>query len=73
MQDVAYGADSVGVVLLDVGPDSRVHSAPPGLHGAVAVVGAGVAGLLSQVVKLEGDLVLGVKNSAIAKITVLCN
>ena len=62
----AYGADSVGVVLLDVGPDGRVQGAPPGLDGAVAVVGARVTGFFPQVVELEGDLVLGVENAAVA-------
>ncbi len=68
-----YGADSIGIVLLDVGPDSRVHCAPPALHGAVDVMGPRVTGLLPQVVELEGDLVLGVQNPAISEVTMLCD
>lgn len=67
------GADSVGVMLLNVGPDGRVHSAPPALQGAVDVMGPGVAGLLPQVVELERDLVLGVQDPAVPKVTMLCD
>lgn len=68
-----YGADSAGIVLLDVGPDGRVHGAPPPLQGAVDVMGPRVAGLLPQVVELEGDLVLGVQDPAVPKVTMLCD
>lgn len=68
-----YGADSIGIVLLDVGSDSRVHSAPPALQGAVDVMGSGVAGLLPQVIEPEGDLVLGVQDPAVPKVTMLCD
>lgn len=68
-----YRADSIGIMLLDVGPDGRVHSAPPALHGAVDIVGPGVTGLLPQVVVLEGDLVLGVQDPAVPKVTMLCD
>lgn len=70
---MTYGADSIGIVLLDVGPDSRVHSTPPALQGAVNVMGPGVNGLLPQVVELEGDLVLGVQDPAVPKVTMLCD
>lgn len=68
-----YGADSVGIVLLDVGPDGGVHGAPPALHGAIDVLGPGVTGLLPQVVELEGDLVLGVQNPAVPEVSMLCD
>lgn len=68
-----YGADSVGIVLLDVGSDLGVHSVPPALQGAVNIVGPRVAGLLPQVVKLEGDLVLGVQDPAVSEVTMLCD
>lgn len=60
-------------MLLDVGPDGRVHGAPPSLQGAIALVWPWVTGLLPQVVKLEGDLVLGVQDPAVSKITMLCD
>lgn len=68
-----HRADSIGIMLLDVGPDGRVHSAPPALQGAVDVMGPGVTGLLPQVVELEGGLVLGVQDPAIPKVTMLCD
>ncbi len=68
-----YGADSVGIVLLDVGPDGGVHSAPPALQGAINVLRPGVTGLLPQVVELEGDLVLGVQNPAVPEVSMLCD
>lgn len=70
---LTYSAHSVGIVLLYVGPDGRVHGAPPALHGAVDIMRARVAGLLPQVVKLEGDLVLWVQDPAVPEVTVLCN
>ena len=68
-----YSADTIGVMLLDVGPDSSVHSVPPALHGAVYVLGPWVTGLLAQVIKLEGDLFLGVQDPAVSKISMLCD
>lgn len=68
-----YGADSIGIVILDVGSDSRVHCAPPALQGAVNIMGPGIAGLLPQVVKPEGNLVLRVQDPAIPKVTMLCD
>lgn len=70
---MTYGADSIGIVLLDIGSDGRVHSTPPALQGAVSVMGPRVAGLLPQVVELEGDLVLGVQDPAVPKVTMLCD
>lgn len=60
-------------MLLDVSPDGGVHGAPPLLHGDVHIVTPGVAGLLPQVVKGEGDLVLGVQDAAVPQIPVLCD
>lgn len=68
-----YSADSAGVVLLDVGPDSTIHSTPPALHGAIHIVGPRVTGLLPQVVKLKRDLVFRVKNPPIAQVSMLCD
>lgn len=68
-----HSADSIGIVLLDVGSDSRVHSSSPAFDGAVNVMGLGVAGLLPQVIKPEGDLVLRVQNPAVSKVTMLCD
>lgn len=68
-----YGADSTGIVLLDVGSDSGVHGAPPTLQGAINVMRPRVAGLLPQVIELEGDLVLGVHDPAVPKVTMLCD
>lgn len=68
-----YGADSVGIVLLDVGSDGRVHGTPPALQGALDLMGPGVAGLLPQVIKPEGDLVLGVQDPAVPEVTMLCD
>lgn len=70
---MTYGADPAGVVLLDVGPDGRVHGAPPPLQGAAHVLGPRVAGLLPEVVKLKGDLVLGIQDPAITEVAVLCD
>lgn len=70
---LTYGADSVGIVILDVDSDGRVHSTSPALDGAVNVMGSGVTGLLPQVIKLEGDLVLGVQDPAVSKVTMLCD
>lgn len=36
-------------------------------------MGLGVAGLLPQVIKPEGDLVLRVQNPAVSKVTMLCD
>lgn len=68
-----YGADSIGIVLLDVGSDGRVHSAPPAFQGTVNVMGSGVAGLLPQVIVPEGDLILGVQDPSIPEVTMLCD
>lgn len=68
-----YGADSVGIVLLDVGSDGGVHGTPPALQGALDLMGPGVAGLLPQVIKPEGDLVLGVQDAAVPEVTMLCD
>lgn len=68
-----YGADATRIVLLDVGPDGRVHSTPPAFQGAVNIMGPWVAGLLPQVVELKGDLILGVQDSTIPKVTMLCD
>lgn len=68
-----YGADSGGIVLLDVGCDLGVHGTPPALQGAVHVMGSRVAGLLLQVVEPEGDLVLGVHEPVVAEVTMLCD
>lgn len=68
-----YGADSTGIVLLDVGSDGGVHGAPPTLHGAINVMRPRVAGLLPQVIELEGDLVLGVQDPAVPEVTMLCD
>lgn len=70
---LTHSADSIGIVLLDVGSDSRVHSSSPAFDGAVNVMGLGVAGLLPQVIKSEGDLVLRVQNPAVSKVTMLCD
>lgn len=68
-----YGADSIGVMLLDISSDCRVHSTPPALDGAVDIMGSGVTGLLPQVIKLERDLVFGVQDPTISKVTMLCD
>lgn len=68
-----YGAHSVGIVILDVDSDSRVYCAPPALQGALNIMGLGITGLLPQVVKLEGDLVLRVEDPAIPKVTMFCD
>lgn len=70
---LTYGADSVGIVILDVDSDGRVHGTSPAFDGAVNVMGSGVTGLLPQVIKLEGDLVLGVQDPAVSKVTMLCD
>lgn len=68
-----YSADSVGVMLLDVGPDSTVHSTPPALHCSVQIVWLWVAGLLPQMVKLKGNLVFRVQDPAVAQVSMLCD
>lgn len=70
---VTYSADAVGVMFLHIGPDSAVHSTPPALHPPLGIMGSGVAGLLAQVVELEGDLILGIQDPSIAKVTMLCD
>lgn len=68
-----YGADTVGVVLLDVGADGGIHGASPALDAGVHIMGSGVTRLLPQVVELEGNFVLGVQNATIAQVAVLCD
>lgn len=70
---LTYGADSIGIVILDVDHDRRLHSTSPAFAEAVNFMGSGVTGLLPQVVKLEGDLVLGVQDPAVSKVTMLCD
>lgn len=70
---LTYGADSIGIVILDVDSDGRVHSTSPAFDGAVNVMGPGVTGLLPQVIKPEGDLVLRVQDTAVSKVTMLCD
>lgn len=70
---VTYSTDAVGVMLLHVGSHSTVHCAPPALHPPICVMGSGVTGLLAQVVELKGDLIFGVQDPAIAKVTMLCD
>lgn len=70
---LTYGADSIGIVILDVDSDGRVHSTSPAFNGAVNILGSGVAGLLPQVIIPEGDLVLRVQDPAVSKVTMLCN
>ena len=68
----AYGANSTGVVLLDVGPESRIAGVSPGPEARLALMRLGVAGFLSQVVELEGNLVVRVKEAAITQVSMLC-
>lgn len=70
---LTYGADSIGIVILDVDSDGRVHSTSPAFDGAVNVMRSGVTGLLPQVIKPEGDLVLRVQDPAVSKFTMLCD
>lgn len=70
---ITYSADAVGVVLLHIGSHSAVHSTPPALHPPLCIMGSGVTGLLAQVVELERDLILGVQDPAVAKVTMLCD
>lgn len=60
-------------MLLNVASHSTVHSSPPALHSSIRVMGFGVTRLLAQVVELEGDLILGVQDPSIAKVTMLCD
>lgn len=70
---LTYGADSTGIVILDVGSDGRVHSTSPAFNRAVNVMGSRITGLLPQVIKPEGDLVLRVQDPAVSKVTMLCD
>ena len=58
-------------MLLDVGLQGRVAGVSPGPEGCLALVGLGVTGFLSQVVKLEGDLVVRVKEAAVTQVSML--
>lgn len=58
-------------MLLDVGPQGRITGVSPGPEGCLALMGLGVAGFLSQVVKLERNLVVRVKEAAITQVSML--
>lgn len=49
----------------------RLTGVPPGTEGLLALVGLGIAGLLSQVVKLEGDFVVGVEEASVTEVPML--
>lgn len=71
LNERSYGANSTGVVLLDVGPQGCITGVPPWPQSWFALMGLRVAGFLSQVVKLEGDLVVRVKVAAITQVSML--
>ena len=71
--DGPYSADSAGVVLFDVGPQRFVAGLRPGAQRRLALVGLRRAGLLPQVVELEGHLVVGVEEASISQVAVLCD
>ena len=71
--DGPYSADSAGVVLLDVGPQRVVAGLCPGPQRRLTLVGLRAAGLLPQMVKLEGHLVVGVEEASVPQVAVLCD
>lgn len=66
-----HRAHSAGVVTLDVVPQERVAGISQRFEGRVALVRLHVAGLLPQVVKVEGQAVPRVKESSLAQVPVL--
>lgn len=67
----SYGADATGVVVFDVGSQGGITGISPGSEAGLALVGLGVAGLFPQVVKLEGDFIVRVKEATITQISML--
>lgn len=67
----SYSANSTGIVLLDVGPQLRITGVSPRPESCLTLMGLRVAHLLSEVVKLEGDLVVWVKEAAITQVSML--
>lgn len=68
----SYRADSARVVLLDIGPEGIVTGISPWSESCLCLMGLGITGLLPQVVKLEGQLVVRIKEAAIAQVSMLC-
>ena len=58
-------------MLLDVGPQRLVAGLRPGAQRRLALVRLRRAGLLPQVVELEGHLVVGVEEAAVPQVAVL--
>lgn len=67
-----YSAHPTGVVLRHIVLQGWLAGVSPRAEGLLALVGLGIAGLLSQVVKLEGDFVVGVKEAPVTQVSVLC-
>lgn len=69
---IPYSADPTGVMLHHIVLQGRLAGVSPRTEGLLALVGLRIAGLLSQVVKLKGDFVVGVKEASITQVSVLC-
>lgn len=67
----SYGADATGVVLFDICPQGRITGISPRPEGCLPLMGLRVAGLFPQVVKLEGDFVVRVKEATITQVSML--
>lgn len=61
-----YGANAIGVVILDVVPQGRVAGVPPRPERCLPLVGLRVAGRPPLVVEAEGDPVARVQEAAAA-------
>lgn len=68
----SYSADTTGVVLRHVVFQGQLTGVSPRTEGLLTLIGLGITGLLSQVVKLEGDFVMRVKEASVAQVSVLC-
>lgn len=60
-------------MLLDIGPHGNITGVSPRPEGCLTLMGLGVTGLLSQVVKLERELVVRVKEAAVAQVSMFRN